>query len=153
MRLTLHFVRSLQDVLSTMASTKVTVGKPVRKLDPIATHDVSGIIGFSGDFVGSMVLSFQMPAALGIVKAFAGVDCAPTSLEFTDAIGELANMIAGSAKTHFGGTSISIPTVVVGAGHLIARMHDIPCILIPCVTSHGNFAVEVNVKSVAAQTR
>src|SRR5947208_3391954 len=74
-RLTLHFVRSLQEVLSTMAATKVSVGTPTRKVNPLATYDISGIIGFSGDFIGSMVLSFQKPTALAIVKAFAGQEC------------------------------------------------------------------------------
>jgi len=147
-RLTVHFVKSLVEVLATMAATTVTVGKPIRKTDLSATYDVSGIIGFSGDFVGSMVLSFQEKTALAIVAAFAGQECAVNSPEFSDAIGELANMVAGSAKTAFGGTNISIPTVVVGAGHTVSRMQDIPCILIPCTVPGGEFAVEVNVKSV-----
>ena len=145
--LIVHFVRSIQDVLGTMAATKVAVGKPYRKLDPTATHDVSGIIGFSGDFVGSMVLTFQMSTALAIVKSFAGMDVRPESPDFGDAVGELANMIAGSAKKHFGGTQITIPSVVIGTGHIIARLQHVPCILVPCESSAGKFAVEVNVKS------
>lgn len=147
-RLTMHFIKSLQDVLSTMASTTVAVGKPSRKSDPLATYDVSGIIGFSGDFIGSMVLSFQKPTALAIVKAFAGQECPVESPDFTDAIGELANMIAGSAKKSFRGTSISLPTVIIGEGHIIGRLHDVPCILLPCSTPDGAFVVEINVKSV-----
>ena len=148
-KLTLHFIRSLQEVLSTMASTHVTVGKPTKKCDPIPTFDVSGIIGFSGDFIGSMVLSFRRSTALSIVKAFSGLDCAAESPDFADAIGELANMIAGSAKKAFGGTNISLPTVIIGSGHIIARMQDVPCIVIPCDSPGGDFAVEINVKSVS----
>jgi chemotaxis protein CheX len=146
-----HFVRSIREVLKTMAGVTVAVGSPSLKKDPISTYDVSGIIGFSGAFAGSMVLSFQKCTAQAIVCAFAGAPIAPESPDFADAIGELANMIAGSAKTGFGeGTSISVPSIVMGAGHVVARLHDVPCIVIPCHTPHGDFAVEVNLKSPAS---
>jgi len=62
-------------------------------------------------------------------------------------VGELANMIAGSAKTSFGGgTNISVPSIILGSGHTIARLHDVPCLVIPCHTPAGDFAVEVNIK-------
>jgi chemotaxis protein CheX len=146
-RLTIFFIKSIQEVLSMMASTKVEVGKPFKKTDLSATYDVSGIIGFSGDFVGSMVLSFRADAAMGIVKSFTGMEMANGSAEFADAIGELANMVAGSAKKSFGGTSISIPSVVMGTGHMIGRLANVPCIVIPCTCPQGSFVVEVNVKS------
>jgi chemotaxis protein CheX len=146
--LVVHFMKSIKEVLSTMASVEVTTGKPALKQNPIATYDVSGIIGFSGDFGGSMVVSFRKETAAAIVKGFSGMDIAPDSPDFTDAVGELANMIAGSAKTRFGGgTSISVPSVILGTGHVIGRLHDVPCIVIPCESSAGAFAVEVSIKS------
>lgn len=142
-----QFVRSISEVLRTMAGVPVTIGTPALKTDPIPTHDVSGIIGFSGAFSGSMVLSFELEAARGIVSAFAKVPLAPASPDFADAVGELANMIAGSAKTSFGrSTNISVPSIIMGPGHVIARLHDVPCIIIPCSTPFGDFAVEVNLK-------
>jgi chemotaxis protein CheX len=146
-QLIVHFMRSVQEVLKTMAGVSVTVGSPSRKTDPLASYDVSGIIGFSGQFVGSMVLSFQQAAAVAIVSRFAGAPVAPDSPDFADAVGELANMIAGSAKTSFGGdTTISIPSIVMGCNHTLARLHDVPCLIIPCQTAAGAFAVEVNIK-------
>jgi chemotaxis protein CheX len=146
-RLIVHFINSIQEVLRTMAKVTVTVGTPTLKPNPLPTYDVSGIIGFSGEFVGSMVLSFQRATAESIVKSFAGMPIAPDSPDFADAVGELANMIAGSAKTSFGGgTNISVPSIIMGAGHTIARLHDVPCLIIPCHTDAGDFAVEVNIK-------
>jgi chemotaxis protein CheX len=143
-----HFVRSIKDVLHTMAKVTVTVGPPDLKKTPATTYDVSGIIGFSGEFTGSMVLSFTTKAAQAIVSSFAGAEIEAGSPDFADAVGELANMVAGSAKAAFGGTtSITVPSIVMGAGHVIARLHDVPCIVIPCKTEHGDFAVEVNIKT------
>jgi chemotaxis protein CheX len=152
-QLIVHFISSIQEVLRTMAHIEVKVGTPTLKKNPIPTYDVSGIIGFSGNFVGSMVLSFQLATASAIVAAFAGMPIPPDSPDFADAVGELANMIAGSAKTSFGGsTSISVPSIILGTGHTIARLQDVPCLIIPCHTSGGDFAVEVSIKSqLAAQ--
>jgi chemotaxis protein CheX len=152
-QLIVHFINSIKEVLRTMARIDVKVGTPSLKKNPVPTYDVSGIIGFSGAFVGSMVLSFQQATASAIVTAFAGMPIAPDSADFTDAVGELANMIAGSAKTSFGGgTSISVPSIIVGHGHSIARLQDVPCLIVPCHTSAGDFAVEVSIKSqLAAQ--
>jgi len=143
-----HFVRSIREVLQTMAHVTVTVGSPALKTSPATTYDVSGIIGFSGGFSGSMVLSFQKCTATALASAFAGMPIEPDSPDFADAVGELANMIAGSAKTGFGyDTSISVPSIIMGPGHVVARLHDVPCIIIPCKTAHGDFAVEVNLKA------
>jgi CheY-specific phosphatase CheX len=55
-------------------------------------------------------------------------------------------MIAGSAKKDLGAVaSITVPSVIIGAGHVIARLSDVPCIVIPCGTPVGEFAVEVNI--------
>jgi len=146
-RLIVHFIESIKNVLETMAGITVTVGAPTLKAEPVPAYDVSGIIGFSGEFIGSMVVSFEQFAARTIVKAFSGSDPPIDSSDFADAVGELANMIAGSAKKSFGGTtSITVPSVIIGRGHTIARLHDVPCIVIPCHTSTGDFAVEVNIK-------
>ena len=145
--LIVHFVTSIKEVLRTMAGVEVTIGSPALKKTPLTSYDVSGIIGFSGEFVGSMVLSFQQATAMAIVANFAGAPVPPDSPDFADAVGELANMIAGSAKTSFGGgTNISVPSIIMGVGHTIARLHDVPCLVIPCHTPAGDFAVEVNIK-------
>ncbi|MEI8197110.1 MAG: chemotaxis protein CheX [Phycisphaerae bacterium] len=145
--LIVHFVRSVQTVLSTMVGVQTRVGAPHLKVLPVPSYDVSGIIGFSGGVVGSMVVSFQKEAAVKLATRFAGVEMSPDSADFADAIGELANMIAGNAKKDLGAiASISIPNVIIGAGHHIARLADVPCVVIPCQTEVGDFAVEVSIK-------
>ena len=142
------FVRSTADVLATMANIRVTIGKPTLKSGPVVPHEISGIIGFSGNFKGSMVLSFPKHTAEIVVAAFAGMPLKEGSPDFADAIGELANMVAGAAKSAFGpGTTISVPSVVMGAGHVVAPLHGVPCVIIPCHTPSGDFAVEVNIKA------
>jgi chemotaxis protein CheX len=148
-KLIVPFVNSARTVFSTMCNITATVQRPHVKGTPSTSYDVSGLIGFSGEVIGSVVVSFQRAAAIKIVSAFTGMDIQPESPDFADAIGELTNMIAGSAKKDLGCVaSITVPSVVIGTGHVIARLSDVPCIVIPCSTPVGEFAVEVNIKQV-----
>lgn len=142
------FVNSTMNVFTTMVKIKPEIGTPRLKTDARVTYDVSGIIGFSGEIVGSVVLSFQMEAACKLVSALMGCEVDANSSDFIDAVGELANMIAGSAKKDLGRrANIAVPTVIIGKDHLVGRLTGVPCVLIPCKTSIGDFAVEVNIKA------
>lgn len=146
-KLIVPFVNSVRQVFSTMVGVQTTVARPQLKSDGSASYDVSSIIGFSGEVVGSVVVSFQKNAAVKLASAFAGMDIDPNTPDFADAVGELANMIAGNAKKDLGSVaSISVPSVIIGAGHVVARLSDVPCVVIPCSTPVGDFAVEVNIK-------
>jgi chemotaxis protein CheX len=148
-KLILPFVQSTLNVFTTMVKVKPEVGKPHLKEGPGTTYDVSGVIGFSGDIVGSVVLSFQFETAKKMVNGLVGMEIDPSSSDFADAVGELANMIAGNAKKDLGIlANIAVPTVIIGQGHVIGRLSGVPCVVIPCRTSAGEFAVEVNIKPV-----
>jgi chemotaxis protein CheX len=147
LKLIAPFVSSVRNLLATMIRTSVTIGQIELKEGADQCHDVSGIIGFSGGIAGSVVVGMSTEVAMKLVAAFAGAAFDPDSSDFIDAIGELANMIAGSAKKNMGvPASISIPTVIVGSGHHTATLSGVPCVVIPCITDLGTFKVEVNIK-------
>lgn len=148
------FVSSIQNVFSTMFQLPVEVGEPRIKQDRTATHDVSGIIGVSGEMVGTIVLSMPQDAALSIVTLFTGMEMEVDSPDFADAIGELVNMISGNAKAEFQRRNVSItcPSVVIGANHTIANQSGIACVLIPCTTDCGEVVLEVALREAEAET-
>jgi chemotaxis protein CheX len=149
-KLIVPFVNSVRSVFATMVKVATTVERPHLKNMPEPNYDVSGIIGFSGDIVGSVVVSFQASCAMKLVEAFAQMPLEMGTPDFCDAVGELANMVAGAAKKDLGAAaSITVPNVIIGAGHIIARLSDVPCVVIPVTTPVGNFAVEVNIKVAA----
>ncbi|HMB94701.1 MAG TPA: chemotaxis protein CheX [Tepidisphaeraceae bacterium] len=151
-KLIVPLVNSIKAVFSTMVKVEVAIGRPSVKSTATPSYDVSGIIGLSGDLIGSIVVSFQMDAAAKLVSAFAGTPLDPKGPDFPDAVGELANMIAGGAKKAFGVmANITVPNVIIGTGHMIARLSDVPCVIIPCKTAVGDFAVEVNIKQVGCK--
>lgn len=146
------FVGSIINVFKTMLAEEVQVGKPVLKTAEMVTAEVSGIIGLSGEVQGSVVLSFEKEAACAIASKFAGTELTLESADFSDAIGELANMVAGNAKKDFTGyeASISLPSVIVGKGHTVSQSKVFPYLVIPCTTSMGKFNVEVAINAVKA---
>lgn len=146
-KLIVPFVNSVRAVFTTMIKVPTTVQRPFLKTDTTTPYDVTSIIGFSGDVVGSVVISMHQATAAKLVSSFAGMEIAPGTADYADAIGEIANMIAGSAKKDLGkAASITVPTVVFGTGHSVARLSDVPSVVIPVTTPVGDFAVEVNVK-------
>jgi len=141
------FVTAVRDVFQKMVGVEATIQKPYLKMEAKTTHSICGIIGFSGNITGSVVLSFSNSAAMKLVESFAGMKLEIGTPDFADAVGELANMVAGTAKRNLGGlASISVPSVVIGDGFAVASMSSIPCLVIPCTCSYGDFAVEVSIK-------
>jgi len=139
------FMTSIQNVFSTMFQLPVEIGEPRIKSDSKTTHDVSGIIGVSGEMTGTIVLSMPTSAAESIVALFTGMEMDSDSDDFADAVGELINMISGNAKAEFQrkAVSISCPSVVIGAGHRVASASGVPCVVIPCNTDCGEVVLEV----------
>jgi len=144
------FIGAVKNVFKVMLNMDVQFGKPQLKTQEETTHDVSGIIGLSGDVVGAVIVSFPKLSALKIAGIFAGITFAETDEDFTDAIGELANMIAGNAKKDLEGLKIMIstPSVVIGAGHQVKSTKMMPKLILPCSCPAGSFVVEVGMKQV-----
>lgn len=140
------FIASTKTVFKTMVATEITIGKPIIiKANEEQTADVSAVIGMSGDAVGCVVLSLPMTTACNIATKFAGVPLSQEHPDFSDALGELANMVAGQAKAKFEGlnVSISLPSVIVGKEHVVSQSKAKPRLALPCACSLGDFTVEV----------
>lgn len=151
----LPFIKSARNVFETMLNLEVRFGTPEVRDTPLPSHDVSAIIGMSGDLEGSVVLSFPSDTARRVVAVFTGCDSQPSNEDLSDAIGEVVNMIAGGAKAQFQGKSVSIscPSVVVGSSHKVYGRKDITMVAIPCSCDCGDFCVEIASRnSVASQS-
>jgi len=145
-----HFVKSVRNVFSTMVHTHLTVGTPHLKTDEDRA-DVSGIIGFSGDAAGCVVISFSSETAERVASSFAGVPITRDHPDFADAVGELANMVAGAAKREFDDMDIkiSLPSVVLGDRFHVGNSRSVPRIVIPCDGELGKVDVEIAMESKA----
>jgi len=144
------FLQAVMDVLRTMAHVEPRRGNPRLKGQEDGCYDVSGVVGLTGQVQGFVSLSFQESAALHVVGSFVGEPALAVDEHVKDAVGELANMVAGGAKSALAAAGydlrISIPSVIVGPGHTISRPRGIPCIEIPFETERGPFTVDLCLK-------
>ncbi len=148
------FILSTIETFRKMLNKDIKPGKVAIKNDSTYTYDVSGVIGLSGEAQGSICLSFPKVIALRVVSAFIGTEIKIVGVEVADAIGELANIIAGNAKQHLTqfNLSISLPKVIMGTGHKIASQRGVPTIIVPFSSSLGEFAMEVSLKTPERKT-
>lgn len=145
------FIKSAKNVFETMFQMPLECGTPSIKTDAGASHDVSAIIGFTGEVDGAVVLSFPEAIARRIVTLFVGSEV--TSKEdLSDAVGELVNMVAGGAKAQFTSkkVSISCPSVVIGAGHVVHGKKEMTTVVIPASCDCGAFTIEIAIKAAAS---
>ena len=145
------FLQGTAEVLMKMSSLMVTADKPYAKNADIAPGDISGIIGITGDAVGSLAISFTDACICSIVTGMLGELHMQINQDVIDAVGELTNMISGAARSRLEREGMilyaAIPTVVFGKGHTIQHILNSPSIVIPFKTEGGTFYVDVCLKS------
>jgi chemotaxis protein CheX len=147
------FIAATVEAFRKLAGIEPLRGEPRLKGRGEVSYDVSGIVGISGQVKGSVNLSFRRAAALQVVAGFMGEGVREVDDQVIDAVGELANIVAGGAKSVLSEAGydlkISIPTVIVGRDHVISRPRDIPCLEIPFSLEAGPFSVELCLSSTA----
>jgi len=82
--------------------------------------DISGVIGFTGEARGAVVISMKKKMALKITSAITGKVHKTVDDDVVDAVGELINIIAGNVKQGLEDAFrlvISLPTIIRGRDH------------------------------------
>jgi chemotaxis protein CheX len=107
--------RAVEEVFSTMIGVGCSRTSSPHPTDGIM---IAALIGLAGAMSGTLVLQTEGPAAMRVSELMTGL--APTEVDPTvrDAMGEMANMIAGAWKGYDPQLSsaclLSTPTIVVG---------------------------------------
>ncbi len=141
------FLTSIKSIFDTMVDVPFNLGKPLLKNDEMPLYEISGIIGLSGDVTGCVVINLSRPVAFQLASALIGEEVNKIDGDCTDAIGEIANMVAGGAKKNFpdGNNSISVPSIVIGR-HQTVYPSGVPIISLPCETPAGRMVIDVGLK-------
>ncbi len=145
------FLYSTIDVLEKMAMIKPVAGKPYVKTDDTACGDVSGIIGMTGDVIGSLALTFNEECIIYIANKVLSENHTDLNREVLDTVGELTNIISGAARKMMEKENLkvfaAIPTIVFGSGHTVRHIIKGPSIVIPLQTEKGTFVIDICLKS------
>lgn len=110
------------------------------------SHDVSAVISVTGEKSrGTIILSFSKSVAIQALERMLGNKETEINHQVCDAVGELANMIAGAAKAQLAhlDLSIGIPNIVVGPNHRVVYSSEMQPICILFNSEIGDFLIEV----------
>lgn len=114
-----HLVAATHEVFETMAAITLKARPPLEPAALAPQANVVATVGFAGGISGLVTLYTGFTAARTVTGAMLGMDPADVNGEMPDAMGEMANMIAGSFRSRVvaEGTpcDISIPTVTLGS--------------------------------------
>jgi chemotaxis protein CheX len=148
------------DYINPVLSATKTVFETMLECTPVRTElvlkekmtpafEVSAVIGVTGKAAGTIVLSLARCTALEVLNRMIGIEADEINTEVCDAVGELTNMIAGTAKAKLEQfeLSTSIPNIISGKDHTIHYPSNVTPICIVFDSEIGPFAVEIGFTS------
>jgi chemotaxis protein CheX len=112
-------------------------------------REIMGLIGLSGNVRGTVALSFPTGTALAMVSRLLGMETHVVDETVSDAVAELVNIVAGSAKAKLnsadGGEPIdlSLPTVVRGNSYSVDYPSKAMWLEVPFTSDLGPFSLRV----------
>lgn len=134
---------------------QLTAHSAVIKASYLASSEVprfayTGLITLSGQFHGCVYFSAQREMLCALLREMKELDQSEDNL--LDAVGEIANTIAGNARRHFGsGLDISVPVAIKGVSEQIrAAVRARPLVILVHWNSH-DMVVVVDLKATEGQ--
>lgn len=135
------------DVFSTMLMMDLVAGDPVEGTGGEVGANITSMLGLGGDIRGMLAVHCPAAVAMAITGGFLGMDVDELNEDVKDAIGEVANMVAGNLKVAFTGeglkVELAIPTSIVGESYRVGGMVGARRVAVPFDMEHGRFLVEL----------
>ncbi len=117
------FIKATEDIFESMLGLQLKSNPPVEKPLHDSAGETSVIINIVGSVSGAITLSCSKSFASKLASQMMGMEVAEGSEEMKDAVGEILNMIVGSAKTYYSSDGdpfkMSIPTTIIGGDYSI----------------------------------
>ncbi len=139
------FISAVSKTFETMVNLKVNRSAPTLKENQRTLYPISGIIGLSGNIVGTVILTMSESLALKAASVMLMDELKEIDPDVLDAIGELTNMVAGNAKAQLEEykLSLSLPNVICGEGTEVRFPERSQPITIPFDSEFGPLAIEI----------
>jgi chemotaxis protein CheX len=143
-------VEVTKEIFETMIMVDVTPGEALTEHVSKFRFSLSAIVGFAGFKQGNLAIHLPEAVARGLTGDFLGMDVDEINEDVQDAMGELANMLAGSMKPFIsdngGKVDLSLPSVVYGEEYTLTVVNESDWLIIPFTVSHGDFLVALELK-------
>lgn len=150
-QLTKSLIKDVQDVFITMVGVEDLLHLPLQ-IDA-TTHFkecLTAMVGLAGTYNGLVSVHIPWPLAISFTSSMLGMEVTEIDDDVNDAMGEIANMVAGSFKQHLsrGGSDIqlSTPSVVNGADYNVSSGNDLENITIKFAADEEWFMVSLSIE-------
>jgi len=144
-------IKDVQDVFITMVGVEDLLHLPIQ-ID-VTTHFnecLTAMVGLAGTYNGLVSVHIPWPLAMSFTSLMLGMEVTEIDDDVNDAMGEIANMVAGSFKQHLskGGSDIqlSTPSVVNGTDYNVSSGNDLENITIKFAADEEWFMVSLSIE-------
>jgi chemotaxis protein CheX len=142
-----NLVQATADVFETMVFRHVDAGQPDAHEVVHAGPSVVATVAFAGSRCGLVSIHSSTETAREIAGAMLGMPPATINGQMPDAIGEIANMIAGTLRTrmaaHEPAWAIAVPTVTMGTDFSTKYVTDVTRLTVPFSMEGQHIFVEL----------
>jgi len=144
-------VADVREVFVTMVGVEGLEHLPLQ-ID-VTTHFkecLTAMVGLAGTYNGLVSVHLPWPLAISFTSLMLGMEVTEIDDDVNDAMGEVANMVAGSFKQHFskGGSDIhlSTPSVVNGSDYMVSSGSNIENISLNFTINEERFLVSLSIE-------
>lgn len=143
-----QLIRDVREIFGTMVGLEDLLHLPIQ-IDPVTnfTDCISSLVGLAGSYNGLVSLHMPSSLALTATSSMLGLEVEELDDDVNDAMGEIANMIAGSFKQHLSKSGmdvhLSTPSVVYGKEYVIRLGNNPDQIALRFATDDDWFMVSV----------
>lgn len=145
-----YIIDATKDVFNTMVMMELADSYPLEEPVTKFQCSVTGMVGLAGTYTGILSIHCPKSFAMRIASNMLGMDIDEVGEDVNDALGEIANMLAGYVKQVLskGGLDInlSIPTVISGEEYTINAMTDLDAVVIPFTNEGERFLVGLTLR-------
>lgn len=142
-----EIVKGAQDVFSTMLMVDLDSEAAVINQRLPLPSNLSSMIGLGGGLRGVLAVHCPAVVAKAITSTFLGMEVEELNEDVKDAIGEIANMVAGNLKVSFAAEGLdielAIPTSVVGESFNVSGAARAQRVIVPLRMNADPFWIEL----------
>ncbi|MEA3468984.1 MAG: chemotaxis protein CheX [Thermodesulfobacteriota bacterium] len=136
-----------REVFTTMLMVELETGDPIEGQGGDVQANITSMLGLGKDIRGMLAVHCPENVAKEITGTFLGMEVQELDGDVKDAIGEIANMVAGNLKIFFqeNGQDIelAIPTTVVGDSFHTSGMSGATRVAVPFTMNGSTFLIEL----------
>jgi chemotaxis protein CheX len=122
------FSDTVREFFTVSTGVPTTIAAAYLATETVRTSDFTGVISLSGAFRGQVLVSAPRLMLREFLLKQGETDVSEPNL--LDAVGEIANTLAGNARRRFGNTlDISVPVTLRGAAGAQPRLRERPLLI------------------------